>query len=77
METIEGIACSDNVVRGLDSQSIAGDCARTKQDSSNKLISYICKNIPFQYARYICKKPQQGIKYNCGIKICLPFLETK
>ena len=69
METIEGITCPDNVVPGLDSQSKAGDCARTKQDSSNKLISYICHDLAFQYARYICKKPRQGILYKDGLEI--------
>ena len=64
---IGGITCPNNVVPGLDSQSKVGKCARTKQDSSNKLISYACNTIPF-YARYICKKPRQGKENNDRIK---------
>ena len=64
---IGGITCPNNVVPGLDSKSKVGECARTKQDSSNKLISYTCNTIPF-YARYICKKPRQGKQNNGKIK---------
>ena len=64
---IGGITCPNNVVPGLDSQSKVGKCARTKQDSSNKLISYACNTIPF-YAKYICKKLRQGKQNNCRIK---------
>ena len=51
--------CPDHIVGGLDSQSVAGYCARTKKDSANKLISYVC-NWPEYSANYICQKATQG-----------------
>ena len=51
--------CPDNIAGGLDSQSKAGTCARTKQDSANKLISYVC-NWSTYSADYICQKARQG-----------------
>ena len=51
--------CPDSVVSGLDSQSTLGDCARTKQDSTNKLISYVC-NLFTVKTDYICQKIKEG-----------------
>ena len=52
-------SCPNSVVPGKDWQSIAGYCARTKQNSDNKLISYVCNGLGI-YTNYICQKEKEG-----------------
>ena len=52
-------SCPNSVVPGRDWQTISGNCARTKQNSDNKLISFYCDSWGI-WANYICQKEKEG-----------------
>ena len=52
--------CPDSVVSGNDVQSVLGYCARTKKDSNNGLISYLCGSALTSTTDYICQKEKEG-----------------
>ena len=52
-------SCPNSVVPGLDWKSMAGKCARTKQNSDNKLISFYCDTWGVN-SKYICQKEKTG-----------------